>query len=83
VGHLKIIDTVAVCFLGSESFIALFTRIAFFFSASSSLLPFQKNWKRRDEGWNVYSVDKEFLRQQVKPDQWRITLLNAEYEHCP
>jgi len=43
----------------------------------------KKNWEGRDDGWSIYSVDKEFLRQQVKPDQWRITLLNAEYHHCP
>ncbi|KAM4020798.1 myotubularin isoform 4-T5 [Anomaloglossus baeobatrachus] len=58
------------------------TKHAFPLSHGSQLFAFVSEERFPTNGWELYDPVKEFYRQNLPNDNWRLTFMNQKYEFC-
>eukprot|EP00730_Choanoeca_flexa_P003422 TRINITY_DN11408_c0_g1_i4.p1 TRINITY_DN11408_c0_g1~~TRINITY_DN11408_c0_g1_i4.p1 ORF type:complete len:539 (+),score=70.23 TRINITY_DN11408_c0_g1_i4:2-1618(+) len=70
----------------------LISKLAFPYTTESLVYAFKYNGRRDSayrqgdevtEGWQLFSMRKEFERMGVNPSQWRVSDINKDYRLCP
>ena len=63
--------------------ISFFLLLFFPFNYQYMKINKKKKKKREIDGWNIYDPVKEYKRQGIPNNKWRLTTFNEKYEYSP